>query len=234
MQVTAVIPCHNESKHIAEIVKKTKKHVNRVIVVDNMSMNGTFNDASDAGAYVYRQLIRGAGASTRMGINYALNPVSGLYADAIVTLDGDGQHDPDEIPVLLQPIIDNEAELVIGSRFLGEFEIPKYRKFGINVITRIYNGIIFPNDYGHYITDSQSCFRAFTRNIAEKVKITEDGFGFSTEFLVKARAKCLRIREVPISCIYHEDYSENSTLNPIRHGLEVAWKTLLWRVKEEF
>ena len=231
MRITAVIPCYNEGKYIADVVRETRKYVDRVIVIDNMSTDRTaeiVGDMFDPMIDCWICYKKGAGAATRLGIAYALNPKPAVYADIIVTLDGDGQHDPAEIPSLVKPIQDNRASLVIGSRFMKEYKIEKYRKLGIDIITFLYNfGSI------REVTDAQSCFRAFTRDVAKKVNIEEAGFGYSTEFLIKARAMCFRIEEVPISCIYHEEFKENSTLNPIKHGFNVAMKTIKWRLKEE-
>ncbi len=222
--IVAVIPCYNEEKTIADIVVRAKKYCHRVIVVDNGSSDKTSLAASESGAMVvqYRE-VQGAGATTSFGINTAL--VNKKH-DIIVMIDGDGQHNPDEIPLLVNPIMDGEADLVIGSRFLGEYKIAKYRKFGIDIINWLYN-----IGRADKLTDTQSCFRAFIREIAEKVGVTENGFGFSTEFLIKARK--FRIREVPISCIYHQDYHQNSTKNPITHGIEVAFATIKWRILDK-
>jgi hypothetical protein len=150
-------------------------------------------------------------------------------------LDGDGQHNPDEIPQVLAPILHNKADLVIGSRFLQSnlnqsqlissnlIQVPKYRKFGIDVITWLYN-------FGSKVkvSDSQSCFRAHSKKLLEAINITENGFGFSIQVLIQARRKNFVITEVPISCIYH---SEGSSLNPIAHGLGVAFAVLRLRIK---
>lgn len=231
MQITAVIPCYNAENHIAEVITKAQKHVNRVLVIDNMSTDRTAEIACEVNpGWNFRKcFVRGAGATTALGIAFSMNPLKHLFADIIVTLDSDGQHDPDEIPLLVQPLVEKKADLVIGSRFMGDYQIRKYRKFGIDVITALYN-----KGNKQQITDSQSCFRAFTRDVAKDIRITEHGFGFSTEFLIKARARGYRILEVPITCIYHKNHAENSTLNPIRHGLGVAFKTVKWRIKEEF
>ncbi len=231
MQITAIIPCYNAEKHIAEVITKTQKHVNRVLVVDNMSTDRTAEIACEVnnGWDFQKCFVRGAGATTALGIAYSLNPHPRVFADIIVTLDSDGQHDPDEIPLLVQPLVEKKADLVIGSRFMGDYQIARYRKFGIDVITALYN-----KGNRKKIIDGQSCFRAFNRDVAKNIKITEHGFGFSTEFIIKARARGYRIVEVPITCIYHKTHGENSTLNPVRHGLGVALKTVKWRIKEDF
>jgi glycosyltransferase involved in cell wall biosynthesis len=148
-----------------------------------------------------------------------------LSADIVVTLDSDGQHDPSEIPQVLKPILEGKADMVIGARFMGEYEIPRYRKFGIDTINWLYNVC-----NSKKLIDTQSCFRAYARELVEKLTIEEDGFGFSTEVLIKIRKMKARMVEVPISCIYHR-LEQDSTMNPLKHGFLVAWKTIYWRVK---
>ncbi len=230
MRTTAVIPCHNEAKTIGGVVRQTLKHVDRVIVVDNLSTDGTAEVAAEVVGWpnIVGSYLKGAGHTTGLGMAYAMNPIGPYFADAIVTLDGDGQHDPDDIPRLLLPLFHDTADIVIGSRFLCDFDIARYRKLGIDVITWLYNV-----GFREKLTDGQSCMRAFSRKTVKPLIPTEVGFGFSTEMLVKARTKHWRMIEVPIRCIYHETHAENSTLNPVSHGLSVAWKTVKWRLKEE-
>jgi glycosyltransferase involved in cell wall biosynthesis len=213
MKITAVIPCLNEADFIGDITAATLKHVGKVIVVDDGSTDATAEIAQKAGAQIISHATRkGAGAATRTGFEAAIR----LGADIVVTLDGDGQHNPAEIPLLLRPILDDKADLVIGSRFIEhETNIPFYRKFGIDIITWMYN-------LGSKIkvTDAQSGFRAHSRKLLESIAITHDDFSFSIEVLVKARKKGFHFKEVPISCLYHD---QGSTLNPILHGLGVAF-----------
>ena len=222
MKVIAVIPCLNEEIYIGEVVNKTLNHVNTVIVVDDGSTDATAHVAGIAGAEVISHSAKqGAGAATRTGFQAALR----AGATIVVTLDGDGQHNPDEIPVLLAPILDGKADLVIGSRFLYDAKVPRLRKLGIDIITWLYN-------VGHKdkIVDGQSGFRAYNRNALEVIKITYPGFGFSIQSLVQPRKSKLRITEVPVSCIYHD---AGSTQDPITHGLSVAWAVVKIRIKEE-
>jgi len=220
-KVIAAIPCLNEEAFIGDIVTKTQKYVDKVIVIDDGSIDRTSEIAKAAGAEVIRHEKRkGAGAATRSGFQAA----KANGADVLVTLDGDGQHNPDEIPRLISPILGKKADLVIGSRFLKpQTNIRRYRKFGIDVITWLYN-------FGSKvkISDSQSCFRAHSRKLLDTIDITENGFGFSIEVLVQARKKGLTITEVPISCLYH---SQGSSLNPIAHGLGVAFDVIKHRLK---
>ncbi|MCX5997097.1 MAG: glycosyltransferase family 2 protein [Chloroflexi bacterium] len=219
MKIVAVIPCLNEERFISDVVFKTLKHVDRVIVIDDGSKDSTARLARDAGAEVISHTFsQGAGAATRTGFEAALR----AGASIIVTLDGDGQHNPDEIPLLLSPIIQQQADLVIGSRFLTKAKVSLYRKFGIDAITFLYNA-------GHIvkINDAQSGFRAYSRKAVERIKITDTGFGFSIETLVQVRKYGLTICEVPITCIYHDS---GSTQHPVIHGLSIVWAVIWLRL----
>jgi glycosyltransferase involved in cell wall biosynthesis len=220
-KVIAAIPCYNEERFIGEVVGKAKRYVDQVIVVDDGSRDSTSQAARAAGALVVsHEKNKGAGAATRSCFEAA----KANHADIVVTLDGDNQHTPEEIPRLLTPILGGEADLVIGSRFLdSQSSVPRYRKFGIDVITWLFN-------IGSRvkISDAQSCFRAHSRGLLEALSITESGFGFSVEVIIKAREKGFTIQEVPISCTYH---SKSSTLNPVSHGLGVALTVVKLRSK---
>lgn len=224
MKVITVIPAYNEERTIASVVSEAKNHCDGVIVVDDGSSDNTPKIIQALGIkYALCGHNRGAGSATRIGLKMALE----AGADIVVTLDGDGQHDAREIPTLLVPFnLYGNVGVVIGSRFLNGYEIPKYRKFGIDVITGLYN-----LGHRHKVTDSQCCFRAYSRAFLKRINIDEPGFGFSVELLVKARKLGFGISEVPVSCIYHDNYKQDSTLPPLRHGLGVALKTEEWRLR---
>ncbi|MFC2050537.1 glycosyltransferase family 2 protein [Chloroflexota bacterium] len=225
-RIIVAIPCLNEEQFISDVVTRARRYVGKVIVVDDGSTDNTSEAAQAAGAHVMRHEKRqGAGAATRSAFEAAKT----YDADVLITLDGDGQHNPDEIPQILAPIVSDEADLVIGSRFLQPTQqtqgtnIRRYRKFGIDVITWLYNlGSKLK------VSDSQSCFRAHSRRLLENIDITESGFGFSVEVLIKARRKGFVITEVPISCVYH---SQGSSLNPVAHGLGVAFSVIMLRLR---
>lgn len=222
MRIIVVIPCYGESESIGDVVTCAKKYSDIVIVADDCSTDNTIEVAQKAGAIIIANHKRqGFGGNLIAGIKKALE-----YDGIIVTLDGDGQHNPDEIPQVVKPILNNEADIVIGSRFLMDYKVPKYRKFGIDVITKLYN-----MGFSTKLTDAQSCFRAYKREVLDTLELEDLGFGFSTEILIKARVKGYKMIEVPISCIYHDDFRKNSTMNPISHGVSVAFSTLLWRLK---
>ena len=230
IKTVAVIPTYNEEKTIAEIVTMAKKHCARVIVVDNMSTDKTCEEAGKAMPChnIYRSYVRGAGAATALGLAHSLNLLKPYCCKAIVTLDGDGQHNPGEILLLLEPIRRGEADIVIGSRFIypSNGNMPKYRAFGIKTVNWFVN-VFSPVKF----TDTLCCFRAFTREAVKALPIEDDGFGFGTEMLIKARKKGLRVKEVPVTSIYHEDFWQNHTMWPLWHGLSLVWATIKWRIK---
>jgi glycosyltransferase involved in cell wall biosynthesis len=219
-KVIAAIPCYNEERFIGDVVRRTSQYVDQVIVVDDGSSDRTVEVAEVAGAMVVRHDVnRGPGGAYKTCFRVARNN----EAEVLITLDGDEQHDPDEIPRLLQPLLDDEADLVVGSRFLENYKVPRYRKFGIDVITFLYN-------VGSRVkvVDAQSCYRGYNRKALDRLHITEDSFGFSVELLVQARKNGLRIVEVPISCIYHE---ASHSMNPVLHGVSVALMVIKHRLK---
>lgn len=220
-KVIAAIPCFNTESFIADVVSKAKKHVDQVIVIDDGSHDGTAEAATAAGALV---ISHGTNRGYGEAIKSCFEAAKANAADVLVILDGDGQHNPDDIPKLLTPILQGEADLIIGSRFLAkERSTPRYRKFGIDVITLLWN-------FGskEKTSDAQSGFRAYSKKIFETFSLSERGMSISIEILEKARRSGAVIGEVPISCLYAP-----STLNPkaIRHGLGVALSVVRVRLK---
>jgi len=214
--IVACIPAYNEERTIARIVMLAQKHVDKVIVCDDGSTDMTGEIASKLGAEVIRH-------ERNMGYGAALSilfeKAREVKAHVMVILDADGQHNPDDIPKLLTPIVEGEADIVIGSRFIGKAEnIPKYRKAGIKVITGLAKAASYNN-----ITDAQSGFRAYSRKAIESIRISETGMGASTEILIKAKDGNLKIIEVPIKINYDKD---SSTQNPISHGMDVILSTV--------
>lgn len=214
--VAACIPAFNEEASIGVVVVQAKKYVDKVIVCDDGSVDLTGAIAEGLGALVIKhELNMGYGASLRSLFKEAL----ALEADYVVTLDSDGQHDPTEIPRLLERLWAGDVDIVIGSRFLDgrNSEAPVWRNAGINVITGLVaNG-------GVNVTDSQSGFRAYNRHALESLTLTEEGMGLSTEILLKAARKGLKVAEVPIHVKYNDD---SSTQNLVTHGLDVLLTTL--------
>ncbi len=221
LKIVAAIPCFNTGHYIGDIVSKAKEHVDQVIVVDDGSNDGTAKTAKTAGALVIGHVSnRGYGVA----INSCFEVAKANGADVLVILDGDGQHNPHEIPQLLAPILRGEADLVIGSRFLtNENNVPRYRKLGIGVITFLWN-------FGSKlrVSDAQSGFRAYSKKVFKILPVSEEGMSVSIETLEKARREGAIIREIPISCRYGPSAL---SLKVIRHGLSVAFSVILIRLK---
>ena len=213
MKIIAGIPAYNEEKFIGKVIKETKKYVDKVLVVDDGSTDKTSEIAKNNGALVIRHKKNiGYGGCLKTIFKWAKKN----NIDILTTLDGDGQHEPNEIPKILLPIIKENSDLVIGSRFIeNRANIPKYRKFGINIITLLTN-ILSKTKF----SDTQSGFRAYNRKALNLISLTERRFGASIETLLQARLKKFKIKEIAISCSYHPG---SNKLNPFIHGFSVAF-----------
>ena len=210
------IPAFNEEKNIAAIITKLADVADSLIVCNDGSSDLTSDIAEKMGAFVINhEKNLGYGAAIRSIFLKAKE----LNGDILVTFDADGQHRIEDINVILEPIKNNIADIVIGSRFLNNNqEIPKYREIGIKAITKLTNVT-----GGTKITDSQSGFRAYSKKILEEIEPKESGMGISTEILIKTQKAGFIITEVPITILYEGD---TSTHNPISHGSSVILSTL--------
>jgi len=207
MKIIAGIPAYNEEKFIGKVIKETKKYVDKVLVVDDGSTDKTAQIAKNNGAIVIRhKKNKGKG----IAVNKIFDKSREIKVDILVLLDGDGQHQPEEIPSLIKPIIYNEADIVIGSRFIKNKNfIPLYRKIGLYVLTLVTN-------FGSKIkvTDSQSGFRAFSKKAINNLNFKEKGLAVESEMQFLAKEKKLRILEIPINTTYEE----RAKRNPFFHG----------------
>jgi glycosyltransferase involved in cell wall biosynthesis len=215
-KVLVCVPAFNEANTISDIVNRCKKYADEVIVYDDGSTDNTHQVAVSAGATVIRTPEnKGYGVAIRSLFQAAKEQ----DADIMITLDSDGQHNPDHIPRLIEPLRTQNFDLVIGSRFLSKDDkekIPRYRSFGIKTITKLTQSASYSG-----LTDSQSGFRAYNKNALSKINLFEDGMAVSTEILLRAREKNLLATEVPITINYETD--DTSTHNPISHGIGVVY-----------
>jgi len=213
--ITAILPAYNEEITIGSVVLLTRKYADRVIVVDDGSQDRTAEVAEMAGAKVIRHSQnRGKGAALKTGFASLNSP------DIIVTIDTDGQHDPADIPKLVEPILHGEADMVNGSRYLNgnKKNTPLYRRMGQKVLDTATN-----LDSGLSITDSQSGFRAFSYHVKDIFSFHQNGLAIESEMLVDAADVSLRIKEVEIGVRYDVD---GSSEHPITHGMKVLIKIL--------
>jgi glycosyltransferase involved in cell wall biosynthesis len=222
-RILAAIPCFNTANTISDVVAKTMRYVDEVIVVDDGSNDNTVEVAMAAGAKVISHNVNmGYGAAVKSCFTAFQNS----SADILVIIDGDGQHNPDEIPLLLNPVTNNLADFVIGSRFITHLSnMPRYRKFGINVITWLWN-------FGSKIkvTDTQSGFRVYNKNLLDDFEFVENGMSLSIEILEKIRKNKPIILEIPITCSY-ENNNGHLTTKAFFHGISVALSVVKIRIK---
>jgi glycosyltransferase involved in cell wall biosynthesis len=213
-RICVVLPAYNEEITIGSIIAKCKKYTDNVIVVDDGSTDSTYEISQSCGATVIKNAQNlGKGAA----IKVAFNHVKTLDMDVIVILDADGQHNPEDIPKIVSPILNKEADMVIGSRFVNKEQyenIPKQRRFGNKVLT-------FVSNLGEEIkiTDTQSGFRAFSKKSIEIFKFDQKSMNIESEMLDDAKNAKLIIKEVPIGCKY--DGLDTSTEGSIYHGFGV-------------
>ena len=210
------IPAFNEEEKIAGIILKLKKITDKIIVCNDGSSDMTGEIAQSLGAIVVTHPKNmGYGA----GIRSIFLKAKEIQADVLVTFDADGQHRIDDIKPVVEPILEDKADIVIGSRFLEKNkQMPEYRKLGIKVITKLTNASM-----NESLTDSQSGFRAYNKKVLNDIIPSDYGMGVSTEILIKASKKEFRIAEVPIIVSYE---GETSTHHPVSHGVSVILSTI--------
>ena len=204
--IIVVLPTYNEEVSIGSIVLLTRFYADNVIVVDDGSVDRTAEVARKAGAEVIvHEANTGKEGALKTGFAAAVN----LGADIIVTMDSDGQHNPADIPKLVAPIIEGNADIVNGSRYLNGLgkNTPVYRRVGQTILDRFTN-----INSGIKITDSQSGFRAFEASTVDIFRFNAQGMAIESEMLADAGKAGIRITEVEIGVRYDVD---GSTKNPI-------------------
>ena len=216
MKITIGIPAYNEEKNIAKIIVHLKKMADQIIVCDDGSTDSTSEIAESLGAIVIKH-------PKNLGYGSAIRSIflksREINAEILVTIDADGQHKIEDVKKVTKPIVDGQADISIGSRFLEEGDnAPKYRKLGINIITKVTNSSL-----SEKITDAQSGFRAYNNKVLQSLTPSDSGMGISTEILIKSSNLGLKIAEVPTEIQYE---GETSSQNPISHGTGVLISTL--------
>ena len=215
--IVAGMPMYNEEETIGTVVTLALKYADAVICVDDGSSDSSARIAEACGATVIRHRVnRGYGGALKSLFNKAIE----MNATALVVLDSDGQHEVSDIPMLLKPILDKQADFVIGSRFIdggGGTDMPAYRRLGIKVITAASN---LSRDIS--IKDTQSGFRAFSAHALEVLRFDCEGMELSLEMLEDAHEKQLKISEVPTVVRY--DVPKGSNFTAVSHGFTVlSW-----------
>jgi glycosyltransferase involved in cell wall biosynthesis len=217
MKLSVIIPCFNELKTIDAIVDAVKKspyHNKEIIIVDDYSTDGTREILRNeiegkVDKVIYHEINTGKGSAIRSGIKEATG-------DIVIIQDADLEYDPNEYPVMVGPILDNKADVVFGSRFISDRPhrvLYFWHSVGNGFLTLLSNMFTNLN-----LSDIETCYKAFKREVIQSIHIEEDRFGFDPEITAKvAKLKC-RIYEVGIS--YHgRTYAE---------GKKIGWKDGFW------
>jgi glycosyltransferase involved in cell wall biosynthesis len=211
-KICCLIPAFNEEKRIAEVVRGVRRHIPDVVVVDDGSHDATAAHAESSGALVIRHAAnQGKGMALRTGFSHVL---SRDYA-AVLTIDGDGQHAPEEIAKFLSAFRAGAGDIIIGARLWDKAAIPRYRyipnQIGIFCISKA---------AGCRIDDTQSGFRLYRREVLEAIPLTTTGFETETEALIRAGKAGFRINSLPVPAIYHSDYKTN--FRPVRDFYRIS------------
>ena len=204
-QIVVIIPAFNEERFIGSAVLSLMKLHVKVIVIDDGSTDGTAIVAEAAGATTYRQ---NNNAGKGVALNIGFQKARELHPDAVVTIDADGQHLPDELPQLLEPILSQKADICIGSRYLEDTSnTPGYRRLGhkfFNMATSVPSGI--------FVSDSQSGFRAFSPKALAILHFSSSGFSVESEMQFLANENNLQVVEVPVTIRYMDKPKRSATL----------------------
>jgi len=223
-KIYIVIPAYNEESSIYDVIKDLKKHnYNKIIVVDDGSTDNTLKIARQAGAIVVRHPINlGQGAALRTGMDLALD--SGV--DLIVTFDADGQHMARDINKLIKPVISNEVDITLGSRFIdNSSNTPKLKK----VLLKIGVFLVFLM-YGIMLSDTHNGFRAISRQAVQKISIESRGMEHASEIIGKIKVNRIKFKEIPVTIRYTK-YSIKKGQR-ISNSLNILFKMLAkWFMK---
>jgi len=217
--VSVVIPVFNEEVTVGNVVTRTKKALEKmgvtyeVLVVDDGSDDSSAEIAEERKATVLRTVHQGKGFALRSGFRHA-------KGELVITLDADGSHKPEEIPLVLRYLMENRADFVVGSRFSNsednKTKIPKINRTGNKLFNNLTGYLT-----GVKITDSQSGFRAIRASLIKRMKLRSRGYEVESEMLVKALKMDARVTETPIS--FDQRTVGNSKLDPLRDGARILY-----------
>lgn len=216
-----IVPAYHEAARLGNTLHTLMQSYRQVVVIDDGSADATSQVAHDAGAWVVRHPINcGQGAALQTGITFALQQ----GADYLVTFDADGQHDPTEIPRLLEPLQTGQADVALGSRFLGNtVNMPWTRRFILKA------GVLFTRIVSQMrVTDAHNGFRALTRQAAQKISLLQDRMAHASEILDQIRRHRLRYVEVPVTIRYTADTLAKGQSS--LHAVKIAGELLLGRM----
>ena len=219
-----LIPAYNVARTIAQVVQQTRRHLPKVLVIDDGSEDATARLARENGASVFRtSKNRGKGWALRCGFDRVLQ---GPW-EGVVTLDGDLQHDPEEIPKLIEAHESTRAHIVVGSRMREVKAMPSLRyhmnRIGVCCISWAAK---------QPLDDTQSGFRLYLREVLESIPLMKSRYDAETEVLIKTGLRGMRITSVPIKTIYHINDQDTSYFRPVRDTFLICMvflRSLFWR-----
>ncbi len=222
-KVFIIIPAYNEAPVIQDVIREIQKAgYQNIIIVDDGSQDSTFSKIqSIPGVIALKHKInRGKGAATKTGIEAAKL----LGAEIIVTLDGDGQHDPQDISKLIQPLTEKKCEVVLGTRLKNPAGMPWYK-----IIHNKIGNIITWWLFGLYVTDSQSGLRAYSRKASEMIDTRYDRYEYDSEVIREIYLHKLRFQEVPIKVRYTAYSQSKLEKQNLLNGLKTLYK-MMWKL----
>lgn len=214
MKTLAIIPAYNEEYAIGDVIKGTSKFVDEILVINDGSTDRTVEIAKNASATVIDNIVnRGLGKAIQRGYNEALK----RDTDIVVQIDADGQYDPEEIPKLIKPILENRADLVLGSRLENlKYEMPWIKNWGNKAFSWLLRRLT-----GVYIKDGQTGFRAMRREVLESIKLRGD-FTYTQEMIVKASKEGWRIENVSVNFYQRSAGKSRLISSPFSYALRAG------------
>lgn len=214
--ISVVIPVFNEESTVGDVIERVKATVKKmgfpyeILVIDDCSTDNSLEVSKSKNVKVYQlKKHMGKGHALRLGFKEAKGKI-------IVTLDSDGSHRPEELPMLLEPILKDEADIVIGSRFLCKENIfsNKLNKTGVQLFNLLIRMLV-----GKTATDSQSGYRAFKSTVLKKIHLKSNGYEIESEMLVKALKSGFKSKEVSIK--FEQRTYGKSKLTPLKDGVKI-------------
>lgn len=216
-ELILVIPAHNEEEHIGDVINEARKHIQKIIIVDDCSKDNTGAIAKNAGAIVLRHRANlGKADALKTGCEAAIK----LGADVIIIMDGDGQHKPEDLPLLTEAISDGCTDIVFGVRKESK-HVPFVRLWGTRV-----TDLLMTSLFKIKISDIQCGYRAFTREAYEKLKWRSRSYLADAEMTARTGRFKLRYKEVTIQTVYYDEYKGMTIID----GLQVLLNIIIWRI----
>lgn len=213
--IWAVIPAYNEEDNIISIVRKTKRYVNNVVVVDDGSKDSTREAAETAGAIALSHVVNlGKGAALKTGCDFAVKK----GASFIIALDADAQHNPNDIPRFIEKL--KKYDIILSYRKPSS-KMPLVLRFGNWFISNVVNLL-----YGIKLNDTQCGFRAFSKDAYKKIRWNASDYSMESEMISRAGKQRLKYVQIPIETIYSDRYKGTTIIDGVKIVINMVW----WRL----